>query len=49
MIQMLQALCKHHKLPVADDPEISALAERTNLREVMEELKKNLPGPESAQ
>lgn len=47
MIQMLQALCKHHKLSIADDPEIVALAKRTNLQEVVAELKENLPGMES--
>jgi uncharacterized membrane protein len=43
MIQMLQALCKHHKLAIAEDPEIQALAKRTNLAEVLSELKQNLP------
>jgi hypothetical protein len=44
---MLQALCEHHKLSIANDPEIAALAKRTNLREVVADLKENLPGMES--
>ncbi|MDZ4802257.1 MAG: DUF1003 domain-containing protein [Bryobacteraceae bacterium] len=47
MIQMLQALCKHHQLPVAQDPEIEALALRTNLKQILESLRENLPTPES--
>jgi len=47
MILMLQALCKHHQLSIADDPEIAALAQRTNVRDVVEDLKKHLPGTES--
>jgi uncharacterized membrane protein len=46
MILMLQALCKHHSLSIADDPEIAALAKRTNLQEVVDDLKRNLPGTE---
>lgn len=46
MILMLQALCKHHQLSIADDPEITALTQRTNLREVLTDLKENLPGTE---
>ena len=47
MIMMLQALCEHHKLPIAKDPEISAMAKRTDLVEVLTDLKENLPGSES--
>ena len=43
MLQMLQALCEHHKLPISKDPEIIALAQRTELREVLSDLQKNLP------
>jgi uncharacterized membrane protein len=43
MIQMLQALCKHHKLPIGGDPEIIAMARRTELQNVLAELKDNLP------
>jgi uncharacterized membrane protein len=44
MIQMLQALCEHHKLPIGADPEIKAMAKRTDLNHVLAELKQNLPG-----
>jgi uncharacterized membrane protein len=47
MILMLQAPCKHHKLSIADDPEIVALAKRTELQEVVDGLKENLPGIET--
>ena len=46
MLQMLQALCEHHKLAIARDPEITALARRTELTEVISELKENLPAEE---
>jgi len=47
IIRMLQALCKHHKLSIAEDRDVIALAQRTDLQEVMADLKKNLPGSES--
>src|ERR1044072_1744532 len=47
IIRMLQALCKHHELSIAEDPEVVALAQRTDHREVLAELKKNLPGSET--
>ena len=43
MLQMLQALCEHHKLQIGRDPEIIALAKRTEIQEVLSELKDNLP------
>lgn len=46
MLQMLQALCAHHGLKIGKDPEISELAERTELNDVLEELKTNLPAAE---
>jgi len=47
MLRMLRALCEHHKLPIANDPEIKSLAERTQVQEVLTELKNHLPtGPE---
>jgi uncharacterized membrane protein len=46
ILQMLQALCEHHKLPIGQDPEITALAKRTELHEVLSDLKDNLPGEE---
>ena len=44
MLQMLQAICEYHKLPIGDDPEIRAMARRTSVTEVVSELKDNLPG-----
>jgi uncharacterized membrane protein len=44
MLQMLQALCEYHKLSVGRDPEISAMAKRTEIKEVLSELKEHLPG-----
>jgi uncharacterized membrane protein len=46
MLQMLQALCEYHKLSVGRDPEISAMAKRTEIKEVLSELKEHLPGEE---
>jgi hypothetical protein len=46
MLQMLQALCEHHKLKIASDPEIMAMAKRTEIHDVLEELKDNLPPQE---
>ena len=43
MLQMLQALCEYHKLPIARDAEISAMAKRTEIKEVVSELNDNLP------
>ena len=44
MLQMLQAICEYHKLPIGNDPEIKAMAKRTEVKEVVSELKNNLPG-----
>lgn len=44
MLQMLQALCEHHKLAIAIDPEIMAMSQRTEIKTVLSELKDNLPG-----
>ena len=49
MLQMLQALCEHHKLAISADPEISDLARRTELHDVLTELKASLPSNESPQ
>ena len=43
MLQMLQALCEHHKLAIANDPEIEAMAKRTEIKDVVTQLKENLP------
>jgi uncharacterized membrane protein len=46
MLQMLQALCAHHKLKIANDPEIRAMTKRTEINEVLSELQDNLPASE---
>jgi uncharacterized membrane protein len=46
MLQMLRALCAHHKLAIGNDPEISAMARKTEVNEVISELKEHLPGEE---
>lgn len=46
MLQMLQALCEFHKLAIAGDPEIKAMTKRTEIKDVLSELKDNLPGEE---
>jgi len=43
ILQMLQALCEYHKLPVSRDPETKELAKRTEIHDVLSELKDNLP------
>ena len=43
ILQMLQALCQHHGLRIADDPEVHAMAERTDVGEVISDLTENLP------
>jgi len=46
ILQMLQALCAHHKLPIGNDPEIIALAKRTEVGQVVSELQQQLTGDE---
>ncbi len=46
MLKMLQALCEHHKLSVGRDPEINAMTKKTEIHEVLSELKDNLPATE---
>ena len=48
MLQMLQALCEHHKLAIADDAEIQAMTKRTEVKEVISELNEGLPGKDNA-
>jgi len=48
MIQMLQALCRHHRLAIGDDKEIHELAERTEVSEVLADLRTNLPTEDDA-
>jgi uncharacterized membrane protein len=43
MLQMLQALCKHHGLEIGEDHEIAELASKTEPEQVLEELKNSLP------
>ena len=44
ILQMLQAICAHHKLAIANDPEIREMAQRTEVKDVVTQLKDNLPG-----
>jgi uncharacterized membrane protein len=43
ILQMLQALCQYHNLPIAKDTEVVALAQRTEVMDVLTELKEHLP------
>jgi hypothetical protein len=43
---LLQALCEFHKLKIAGDPEIKGMTKRTEIKDVLSELKDNLPGEE---
>jgi len=46
MLQMLQAICEHHKLTIAKDPEIAAMTKQTEISEVLSELQEHLPASE---
>jgi uncharacterized membrane protein len=46
MLQMLQAICEHHKLAIGNEPEIKAMAKRTEINEVLSELQEHLPATE---
>jgi len=46
MLQMLQAICRHHGLSIGADAEIAQLAERTEPKQVLKEIKEKLPGSE---
>jgi hypothetical protein len=46
MLQMLQAICAHHKLAIGKDPETTAMAERTEIGDVLSELQEHLPASE---
>ena len=46
MLQMLPALCEYHQLEIGNDPEIRAMARRTEVKEVLTELRNNLPREE---
>jgi uncharacterized membrane protein len=43
MLQMLQSLCRHQGLAVANDPEVDNLTTPTEPAELIEELKTSLP------
>jgi len=43
MLQMLQALCEFHKLPISSDPEVLAMTKRTEIKEIVTALTENLP------
>lgn len=43
MLQMLQSLCEHHKLPIAKDPEVEVLKRPTQPADLAEQLKSSLP------
>lgn len=43
ILQMLQALCAYHKLPIAKDPDVDAMAQSIEVAEVLKELTDNLP------
>lgn len=47
MLLMLQALCKHHHLIQAHDPEIGELAKRTEPQQVLQDLVQHLPGADN--
>ena len=42
-LELLRALCQHHGLSCADDPEISELISKTKPGEILKELKSSLP------
>jgi uncharacterized membrane protein len=46
MLQMLQAICEHHKLAIGKDPETTAMAQRTDIGDVLSELQEHLPASE---
>src|SRR5580692_5293751 len=46
MLQMLQAICAHHKLAIGKDPAIMAMARRTDIGDVLSELQEHLPASE---
>ena len=43
LIQMLRAICQHHGLRIANDPEVIAMAETTDVGGVISDLTENLP------
>jgi len=45
MLQMLQALCAHHGLEVAKDPEVKQMAEKLEAADVITEIRKHTDPP----
>jgi uncharacterized membrane protein len=45
MLQMLQALCAHHNLTIARDPEVAKLAGETDAADVIAEIRKHAVDP----
>ena len=43
MLQMLQKLCEHHHLSIANDPELELMKNPTQPETLVQELKDNLP------
>ena len=43
VLQMLQCVCTHLNLPIADDPEVQRLAQRTEPESLFKELTDRLP------
>lgn len=46
-LELLQALCKHHGLACANDPDLEYLVRATKPTEVMTQLRESLPDPET--
>jgi uncharacterized membrane protein len=42
-LELLQALCAHHRLPCSQDPELAELIARTKPADILHELKSSLP------
>jgi uncharacterized membrane protein len=43
MLQLLRALCAHNGLPEADDPEVKQLVQRTEPKQLVDEIRSNMP------
>ena len=42
-LKMLRAICEHHGLKIAEDPEVTELAERTEPKKLVRDLQTQLP------
>ena len=47
LLKLVQALCKHHHLPEANDPEVAELLHRTEPASLARELERQLPSKAS--